>query len=134
MGPPRFSILATTEEAAPAKRAEDKVSDTFFQKLKGFSSDDLFEFLATSIGSLVLVILIVTSVVLTRGSLAVFGKFGFGFLTGKDWTKTLGSESFGTLPYILGTLVTPGMAIYVVFLISLGLAIFFSQRDTSSQG
>jgi phosphate transport system permease protein len=120
--------LATAEEETLApKRAEDQVSETLFERLKAFSSDDLFEFLTTSLGSLVLVILVVTSVVLARGSLDVFGKFGLGFLTGTDWNAILGSEAYGALPYILGTLVTAGIAISVGILFSLGIAIFLAE-------
>ena len=119
--------MATAEETGAPKHVEEHVPDTLFERLKGFSSDDLFEFLSTSLGSLVLVILVVTSVVLARGSLDVFGKFGFGFLTGTDWNTNLGSESYGALPYVLGTLVTAGIAISVGILISLGIAIFLAE-------
>jgi phosphate transport system permease protein len=119
--------LAVVEETeAPVLNSSDRFG-SLSRRLKRFSSDDLFEFLSTFLGSVVLVVLAVTAVVLIRGSIDIFGRFGVGFLTGTDWTTTLGSESYGALPYVLGTLVTAGIAILLGVPVSLGIAVFLAE-------
>ncbi len=92
-------------------------------KLK-LTIDNLFKIVAGVIAASAIVILIINSVVLVNGSTTVFGKEGFGFLTGINWNPVTGRESFGVLPYILGTLVTSGIALLIGVPLSLGIAIF----------
>jgi phosphate transport system permease protein len=44
-----------------------------------------------------------------------------------NWNAIVGQESYGILPYILGTLVTSGIAIGIGIPISLGIAIFLAE-------
>jgi len=53
-------------------------------------------------------------------------KFGPGFLIGKKWN--VNKNEFGALPFIYGTLVTSAIAIIIGFPISLGVAIFISEK------
>lgn len=53
-------------------------------------------------------------------------KFGPGFLIGDKWN--VGKNEFGALPFIYGTLVTSAIAIIIGFPISLGVAIFISEK------
>ena len=52
--------------------------------------------------------------------------FGFGFITTSIWDPNL-KQQFGALPYILGTLVTSIVAIFLAVPISLGAAVFLSE-------
>ena len=70
--------------------------------------------------------------ILVRGSFPVFEKFGIWFVTGTSWNVVIGHESFGALPYILGTLVTSGIGIAIGIPISLGIAIFLAEMAPSS--
>ncbi len=81
----------------------------------------------TLLASAIIVIIVATGVVLGRGSFLVLGKFGFGFITGSNWNTIVGREAYGVLPYILGTLVTSGIAIGIGIPISLGIAIFLAE-------
>jgi phosphate transport system permease protein len=90
------------------------------------TSDQAFEVLATIVASAIVVIIAVTVVVLGRGSSQVLGRFGIGFVTGVNWS-TAGQEAYGILPYLLGTLVTSGIAIAIGIPISLGIAIFLAE-------
>jgi phosphate transport system permease protein len=96
-------------------------------RLAHLSGDDIFEVLSNIFACAALVVVVLTGIVLIRGSLPVLGKFGIGFLTGVDWNTTLGQESYGVLPYVLGTLVTSGIAIGIGIPISLGIAIFLAE-------
>jgi phosphate transport system permease protein len=65
------------------------------------------------------------------GSWEIFSFEGLGFLTGTDWNAVEGRESFGALPYIIGTLVSAGIAMVIGVPISLGIAIFISEMSSS---
>ena len=94
--------------------------------------DDIFEALSTVFACAVIVILALTGIVLVRGSLPVLGTFGVNFVTGVNWNAIIGQESYGALPYMLGTLVTSGIAIAVGIPISLGIAIFLAEMAPKS--
>ena len=58
-------------------------------------------------------------------------KFGPGFLIGRNWNEN--KNEFGALPFIYGTLLTSAIAILIGFPISLGVAIFISEKLKSHQ-
>jgi phosphate transport system permease protein len=92
------------------------------------SGDNLFKTLATILAATAAFILLVTAITLFNGSLPIFQRFGFNFFTGTQWQgNVLGSEVFGVLPYLLGTLVTSGIALLIGVPISLGIAIFLAE-------
>lgn len=53
-------------------------------------------------------------------------KFGIAFLIGTKWN--VDKNEFGALPFIYGTLLTSAIAILIGFPISLGIAIFISEK------
>jgi phosphate transport system permease protein len=61
------------------------------------------------------------------GSKEIFSKEGLDFITGTDWNAVPGRESFGALPYVIGTLVSSGIAMAIGVPISLGIAIFLAE-------
>ena len=76
--------------------------------------------------TLVMIMLVAFSV--GNGSKDVFLKEGFfSFLSGTDWNSVEGRESYGALPYIIGTLISSALAIAIGVPISLGIAIFLSE-------
>jgi phosphate transport system permease protein len=91
------------------------------KKLKG---DNLFKALVAVIAASALVIVLVTAYVLVTGSSLALQTYGINFLTGTQWNPVSGAENFGVLPYILGTLVTSGIALLIGVPLSLGIAIF----------
>jgi phosphate transport system permease protein len=90
-------------------------------KIKG---DSIFKVAAGIIAASAIVILILNAYVLVTGSDLIFNRFGLSFLTGRNWNPVEGRESFGLLPYVLGTLVTSGIALLIGVPLSLGIAIF----------
>jgi phosphate transport system permease protein len=76
--------------------------------------------------TLVMIMLVAFSV--GNGSKDVFLKEGFfSFLSGTDWNSVEGRESYGALPYIIGTLISSALAVAIGVPISLGIAIFLSE-------
>jgi phosphate transport system permease protein len=55
-------------------------------------------------------------------------------LFGSDWNAVEGRESFGAAPYILGTLVTAGLAMAIGVPLSIGIAMFISQAPKYLSG
>jgi phosphate transport system permease protein len=58
-------------------------------------------------------------------------KFGPGFLINTKWN--VNKNEFGALPFIYGTLVTSAIAILIGFPISLGVAVFITEKLKSHQ-
>ncbi|MGA3112167.1 MAG: phosphate ABC transporter permease subunit PstC [Candidatus Bathyarchaeia archaeon] len=66
------------------------------------------------------------AVELFSGSATSISKFGIGFLSGTTWNPD--HEVFGALPFIYGTLLTSAIAIVIGLPISIGIAVFISER------
>jgi phosphate transport system permease protein len=94
------------------------------RKIKG---DIIFKILVAVVAASALFILIANTYVLASGSTLVFQRFGTGFLVNTQWNPVEGREAFGVLPYILGTLVTSGIALLIGVPLSLGIAIFLAE-------
>jgi phosphate transport system permease protein len=74
----------------------------------------------------IIALLVALAVELFAGSGASILRFGPGFLVGSKWDPA--HEIFGALPFIYGTLLTSAIAILIGLPISLGVAIFISER------
>jgi phosphate transport system permease protein len=71
-----------------------------------------------------MIILLITGYTLTTGSVPVLQRFGSKFFFGTAWNPVEDRELFGALPYLMGTLVTSGIALLIGVPLSLGIAIF----------
>jgi phosphate transport system permease protein len=89
-----------------------------------FMGDSLFKILTAAIAASAAIILIVTLYTLVAGSTQTLQRFGTNFLFGTSWNPVEGREVFGALPYVLGTLVTSGIALLIGVPLSIGIAIF----------
>ena len=97
------------------------------------SGDNIFKTMATIIAATAAFILLITAITLVNGSLPIFERFGFNFFIETRWQgNVLGSEIFGVFPYLLGTLVTSGIALLIGVPISLGIAIFLAEMAPTS--
>ncbi len=92
---------------------------------KRLTGDNIFKILAAVIAASAAVILLINAYILVTGSQIVLNEFGpVKFITGTNWNPVEGRESFGVLPYILGTLLTSSIALLIGVPLSLGIAIF----------
>jgi phosphate transport system permease protein len=96
------------------------------------TGDNVFKIIVAIIAASALVILIANAVILGTGSGLVLNRYGFSFLTSTNWNPVEGRESFGVLPYVLGTLVTSGIALLIGVPLSLGIAIFLAEMSPKS--
>ena len=69
-----------------------------------------------------------------EGSVPIFSYEGIGFLFGTDWDPVAGRESYGALPYVIGTLLSSAIAMAIAVPISLGIAVFISEISPSKIG
>ena len=76
-----------------------------------------------------IVILLITGYVLASGSVPVVQRFGEKFFFGTAWNPVEGREIYGALPYVMGTLVTSGIALLIGVPLSLGIAIFLVEMS-----
>jgi phosphate transport system permease protein len=100
--------------------------------MKRITGDIIFKIIAGVIAASALAILVLNAYVLVTGSTLIFEREGLGFLLGKNWNAVPGRESFGLAPYILGTLVTSGIALLIGVPLSLGIAIFLVEMAPKS--
>jgi phosphate transport system permease protein len=96
----------------------------FFSSKIKVTGDFLFKNLAAVMAASAIIILIVTGYVLSTGAVPVIQKFGSNFFFSSAWNPVEGREIYGALPYVLGTLVTSGIALLIGVPLSLGIAIF----------
>ena len=71
---------------------------------KRLSGDFVFKSCTVLFAFAILAILLLMVVEMTRESLPAIGKFGWRFVSGRDWDAVQGS--FGALPYIWGSVVS----------------------------
>lgn len=90
-------------------------------------ADKIFKVAATVAGVYVLVVIVLIVFQLYSESHLVWEYEGIAFITGSEWNAVEGRESFGAAPYIMGTLVTAGLAMAMGVPVSIGIAMFISQ-------
>jgi phosphate transport system permease protein len=89
--------------------------------------DKFFKALVVGASLYALLMVILVFYALGEGSLPILFKEGLHFIVGTDWNPVEGRESFGALPYIVGTLVSSAIAMVIAVPISIGIAIFVNE-------
>jgi len=97
------------------------------QNQSRFPTDKIFKIAATAGGVYVLLVIGLMVFELYSESHEIWEYEGVDFLFGSQWNPVEGREAFGAAPYILGTLVTAGLAMSMGVPISIGIAMFLSQ-------
>jgi len=97
------------------------------QSKKSFIGDKFFKGLVIGASVYTLIMVALVFFALAEGSIPIFQEEGFNFIIGTDWNAVEGRESFGALPYIIGTLVSSTIAMVIAVPISIGIAIFITE-------
>lgn len=97
------------------------------QNQSRFPADKIFKIAATVGGVYVLLVIGLMVFELYSESHEIWEYEGIDFLFGSQWNPVEGREAFGAAPYIMGTLVTAGLAMIMGVPISIGIAMFLSQ-------
>ena len=104
------------------------------QSQKSFFGDKFFKGLVIGASVYTLFMVALVFFALAEGSIPIFQEEGFNFITGTDWNAVEGRESFGALPYIIGTLVSSTIAMAIAVPISIGIAIFITEMMKNKLG
>ena len=94
--------------------------------------DKIFRGIVIAASSYSALMLILVAFAVGEGALPIFSQEGFQFVIGTDWNAVYGRESFGALPYIIGTLLSSAIAMAIGVPISLGIAIFVTEMASHS--
>jgi len=120
-------IIILTE----SREQRNKKLSSFFLRGKR-RGDKIFYAVAIGAAAYTLLMLAIIAYAVGNGSEKIFSFEGFKFFTGTDWNSVEGRESFGALPYIIGTLISSAVALAIGVPISLGIAIFLSEMSSST--
>jgi len=94
------------------------------------SADRWFRWLLAAAGASVLLILATMLISTSIDSWPVFQKEGFGFMTGTTWdpgtSRTEVTGEYGALSFIVGTLVTSGIALVIAVPLAIGTAMYLT--------
>lgn len=99
-----------------------------FKLLRG---DTILKILVAAAALFIIGLLVALAVELYLGAAPSIYKFGPAFLIGSKWDPS--KDVLGALPFIYGTLLTSAIAIIIGLPISLGVAIFISEKLKSHQ-
>ena len=107
------SIALGRTRAATARKAPSRSLDTLFR--------------TCSYGAALLVLLVLAGILgsILYGGWPAFREFGFGFLTSSAWN--VGTEQYGALVAVLGTVASAFLALLIGVPVSLGIAVFLTQ-------
>ncbi|ACB83347.1 MULTISPECIES: phosphate ABC transporter permease subunit PstC [Methylorubrum] len=105
--------IALARESDTARTAPSKTADRLFQGAAYASALLVLAVLAGILGSII------------YGAVPAFSEFGFGFITSTAWN--IGTEQFGALPAVVGTVAAALLALIIGVPVSLGIAIYLTQ-------
>ncbi len=91
------------------------------------SGDKIFKALVIGGSFYALFMVVLVFYALSEGSIPIFLKEGIYFIIGTDWNPVEGRESYGALPYIIGTLISSSIAMAIAVPISIGIAVFVNE-------
>src|SRR3974390_2141885 len=87
--------------------------------------DPAFKGLTLIMGLSVFLLIILIGYELAHGSHLTLRKFGWRFLFSSDWDPV--NEQFGALPFIVGTLVSSGIALLIAVPLSIATAVYLTE-------
>jgi len=105
--------------------ALDRSRTRAVRKAPSRSLDTLFR--TSSYGAALLVLLVLAGILgsILYGGWPAFREFGFGFLTSSAWN--VGTEQYGALVAVIGTVASAFLALLIGVPVSLGIAVFLTQ-------
>jgi phosphate ABC transporter phosphate-binding protein/phosphate ABC transporter permease protein PstC/phosphate ABC transporter permease subunit PstA len=119
--------LTSTITTATTKEQRKKEVASFFLR-SSLLGDRIFLIIILGAAGYTVFLLALAAYSALAGSNEAFSKEGFiGFVTGMDWNAVEGRESYGALPYVIGTLASAGIAMAIGVPISIGIATFISE-------
>ncbi len=114
-------------EMAPGRAIPTGTGPVHRPEMRRIKGDAILKGLVASAALAVIGLLVLLGIELLSGSGLSISKFGLSFLYVTTWDPV--HEIFGALPFIYGTLVTSALALLIGLPVSLGVAIFLSEKS-----
>ena len=109
--------------AETGRERHDRISSLLLKSTP--AGDKIFRLVVIGAAGYTMLLLGLVAFSIFSGSAEVFYSEGvIGFITGTDWNAVEGRESYGALPYVVGTLISSGIAMAIGVPVSLGIAVF----------
>jgi len=122
-------VKTTTEAPSPPEMAEllvrDQTVQTAGRPMFKVSSDLVFKTILKTVGVLMLLLLAGIFVTLVADALPAMKATGFTFFTGTTWDPVF--KEYGSLVFLVGTLLTSFLALAISLPFSLAIAIFLGE-------
>lgn len=90
-------------------------------------SEKITKYVLFAVSLLILLIFAGMVFSLAGGAMPVFKEYGLKFIISADWNPTTGRESYGALPFIVGTLITSLLALLICFPLSFSTSLFIAE-------
>lgn len=91
------------------------------------NSDKITKSVLFSVSLLILILSAGMIYSLVEGAIPAFKTFGLGFVVSGEWDPTEGKESYGALPFIVGTLMTSFAALLMCLPLSFSTSLFLGE-------
>jgi len=91
------------------------------------NSEKITKYVLFSISLIILFIFAGMVLSLIGGAMPTFREYGIKFIISPDWNPTEGRESYGALPFIVGTLVTSLLALLICLPLSFSTSLFVAE-------
>jgi len=90
-------------------------------------SEKITKYILFAVSLIILLIFAGMVFSLAGGAMPVFKEYGLKFIISADWNPTTGRESYGALPFIVGTLITSLLALLICFPLSFSTSLFIAE-------
>ena len=91
------------------------------------SSDKITKYVLFFVSSLILILSAGMIYSLVEGAIPAFKTFGLRFIISGEWDPTEGKETYGALPFIVGTLMTSFAALLMCLPLSFSTSLFLGE-------
>lgn len=121
--------MAAPGNPTPSPRPPRR-SLTFLGRLRRRWKEEVFQAGVLAAAAVLLVIVLALIVILVEGSKLTLEQYGIAFLWGPIWQPLPGyGGTYGAFPFLVGTVETSAIALVIAIPLSLGIAIFLTERS-----
>ena len=99
---------------------------------RGLRADDLYRGLLMGAAGVVFFIVFLIAFESVHGAMLSMKTIGWGFLLGTEWDPV--ADHYGALPYVIGTLATSALALFMAMPLGIGSAVFLAELSTRRIG
>lgn len=118
--------MTIPDDQDAAKNLKENISSLLL-KSNPLKANKIFFYIVLVSTCYTIFLLLIVAFAIANGSIDIFAKEGFDFLSGVRWVSSEGREDYGALPYIIGTMITSVIAMSIGVPISIGIAIFLTE-------